>query len=378
MHRTITYQILSGRRKDKARLLEMLESCRQLYNAALQERRDAWTKQQKSISYFDQCKEFTGIRAISKEYQQFSVDMVRMTTFRRLDKAFQAFFRRVKNQKKKSGYPRFKGKDRFNTLTFTNHGWKIVGNKLKLQGIGWFRVSGKSKYDGNPVGLHIIHKADRWYARVFYDVGEAPKQKSSINGVGIDVGLKTFATLSNGKQIKHPKFLKASLDKLAKANQRLARRKHGSNRRKEAKRLLARTHLKIANQRKNFIHKVTRELINTYDGFAVEDLEVQKMVQGPKFLRRGIMDSGWSLFFSALAYKAEEAGMPVVKVNPRGTTQNCSNCGTLVRKGLADRWHSCSVCGLKMDRDLNAAKNILSGAVSASGFAPRSLVSLEA
>lgn len=372
MHRTVTHRILKARREDLARLDEVLEMCRQLYNAALQERRDAWLKQKVSITLFEQYKELTGLRHDEEEWAALDVEMVRSTILKRVDEAFKAFFRRVKSGKK-PGYPRFKGKGRFDTLVFTDRGWKLKGNKLILRGIGWLRVRGKN-CEGKPIGLRLVRKADRWYAQVLLDIGAKPEVKPSTNGVGIDVGLKTFATLSNGEQIAHPKFLKKSLEKLEKANQRLGRRKRGSNRRKEAKRLLARTHLKIANQRKDFIHKATRQLVNSYDGFAVEDLKVQEMVQGPRFLRRGIMDSAWSLFFATLAYKAEEAGAPVVKVNPKGTTQRCSQCGTIVRKGLRDRWHSCSACGLEMDRDENAAKNILRGAVGAGGFAPQSLV----
>ena len=369
MHRAVTYRILKARRKDLARLDEVLDMCRELYNAALQERRDAWMKQKISVTLFEQYRELTELRADDEAYRKLNAQMVRATVFKRINKAFKAFFRRVQSGEKKPGYPRFKSKGRFDTLVFTDQGWKLKGNKLTLPGIGWLRVRGKER-EGKPIGLRLVRKADRWYAQVILDIGEKPEVKPSANGVGIDVGLKTFATLSNGEQIAHPKFLKKSLEKLEKANQRLGRRKRGSNRGKEAKRLLGRTHLKIANQRKDFIHKATRQLVDTYDGFAIEDLKVQEMAQGPKFLRRGIMDSAWSLFFATLAYKAEYAGMPVVRVNPKGTTQRCSSCGTIVRKGLGDRWHSCSACGLEMDRDENAAINILRGAVRAGGFAP--------
>lgn len=368
MHRTVTYRILKARREDLARLDEVLEMCRHLYNAALQERRDAWEKQRVSVTLYEQYRELTELRADDEAYQKLNAQMVRATVLKRIDKAFKAFFRRVKAGEK-PGYPRFKSKGRFNTLVFTNQGWKLKGGKLTLQGIGWLRVRGKTR-EGKPIGLRLVRKADRWYAQVLLDIGKKPEVKPSTNGVGIDVGLKTFATLSNGEQIAHPKFLKKSLEKLEKANRRLARRKSGSKRREEAKRLLARAHLKIANQRKDFIHKTTRQLVNIYDGFAIEDLKVKKMTQGPKSLRRGIMDSAWSLFFATLAYKAEYAGAPVVKVNPKGTTQRCSSCGTIVRKGLGDRWHSCGACGLEMDRDENAAINILRGAVCADGFAP--------
>jgi len=369
MHRTVTYRILNARKKDLARLDEVLEMCRHLYNAALQERRDAWRKQGQSISYFDQCRELKGLRTEDTAWKKLNAQMVRYSVLLRVREAFKGFFRRVRAGKKRPGFPRFKSKGRFDTLIFTDQGWKLKGNKLILRGIGWLRIRGKDR-EAKPIGLRLVRKADRWYAQVLLDIGEKPEVQPSKKGVGIDVGLKTFATLSNGKRIEHPRFLKQSLGRLAKANQRLARRKRGSNRRREAKRLLARTHLKISNQRKDFIHKATRQLVNAYDGFAIEDLKIQEMAQGPRFLRRGIMDSAWSLFFTTLAYKAEEAGAPVVKVNPKGTTQWCSNCGTIVRKGLGDRWHSCAACGLEMDRDENAAVNILQGAVGADGFAP--------
>jgi putative transposase len=203
--------------------------------------------------------------------------------------------------------------------------------------------------------------------------------KKSSQGVGIDVGLRTFATLSDGNVVEHPRFLKQSLEQLKSVQQELSRKKRGSKNRAKAKLTVARVHEKISNRRRDFVHQTVATLVREYDGFALEKLDVRAMtstdreVDGlnkkqSRGLRRGIMDSGWSLFGAHLVSKAEEAGMPVVHVDPRGTSQRCSACGTVVRKTLRNRVHECFACGLVLDRDENAARNIYDlGCRSASG-----------
>lgn len=351
--------------KQEEKLLRVLEMCRVLYNAALQERIEAWKKQGISISLYDQHKELTQIRAEDIEYENLPAIMVRETALNRLDKAFKGFFRRVKSGQK-PGFPRYKGKDRFNTLVFGPGGWKIEGKKLIIKIKGdpiVFRMRNTIYRQGEIKGLKIIKSDGRWWAHFIVDIGSAPAVKNSKNGIGIDVGIRTFAVLSDGNKVEHPHFLRESLNKIKLAQKEKDRKKKGSNNRKKAKTRLQSVHAKIKNRRQNFIHQTVASLVKQYDGFAIEDLNVQQMlISEPKDskrrLRQGIRDSGWSLFGSCLAAKAEEAGLPLVRVNPKGTTQKCSGCGSLVRKELKDRVHDCPACGLVLDRDENAARNI--------------------
>jgi putative transposase len=218
--------------------------------------------------------------------------------------------------------------------------------------------------EGKIKCLQIVKTATRWWAHFLVDIGPTPAVKESKNGVGIDVGLRTFAKLSDGKQIAHPQYLAKSMGRLRVAQQEVDRKKKGSKNRKEAKQIVAQIHEKVANRRRNFVHQVVAQLVKTYDGFAVEKLDVAEMVSTEsrntsRSLRRGIMDAGWAMFTEHLAVKAEEAGLPVVRVNPRGTSQRCSGCGSLVRKALHVRIHDCPACGLVLDRDENAARNVL-------------------
>jgi putative transposase len=375
MIRVCKLKIRQGRRTDQAKLEELLWRCRVLYNAALEQRIDAYRKQKRTLSFYEQCKELTALRDVDPVYTAMDVTMQRLTVMRRLDLAFKSFFRRCKTGEK-PGFPRFKGRDRFDTLVFSvdDHGrprgWKLSGHKLSVRGAGWFRVANLPHRDGKLVGLRLVHKAGRWWAHVLVDVGAAPAVKPSVAGVGIDVGIKTFATMSDGTTVEHPRFLRESLDELKDAQRDLSTKKRGSRRRADAKARLVRVHERVANRRRDFVHQTARRLVDKYDGLAVEDLDVAEMASTEKAdgsretgkqargLRRGIMDSAWGMLLRVLAAKAEEAGLPLVRVNPKGTTQRCSQCGSLVRKTLRDRVHDCAACGLRMDRDLNAARNI--------------------
>lgn len=352
--------------KQEEKLRRVLGLCCTLYNAALEQRKDAWRKQRVSLSFYDQCKELTQLRADDAEYRNLPALMTRMTALYRLDKAFRGFSQRIKAGQK-PGFPRFRSRDRFDTLNFTTQDWKIDGKRLILK-IGndpiVLRMRNAIHREGEIKGLRIVKSATRWWAHFLVDVGSAPAVKESKYGVGIDVGLRTFATLSDGTQIDHPYFLQRSMAQVQAASRAVSRKRKGSNNRARAKVALVRVHERIANRRRDFVHQIVAQLTKTYDGFAVEQLDVQQMVSTEhkitsRWLRRGIMDAGWTMFTNHLAVKAEEAGLPVVRVNPRGTSQRCSGCGSLVRKTLRDRTHYCVACGLVLDRDENAARNIL-------------------
>ena len=358
--------------KQEARLLRGIWLCRTLYNAALQQRIEAWSKQRVSLSLYDQQKELTQLRAEDEDYRLLPAEMTRLTVFHRLDKAFKGFFGRIKRGEK-PGFPRYKGRDRFDTLVFGRIGWKIDGKKLVIKAGPepiTLRMRNAIHREGKIVGLRLVRQADRWWAHFLVEIGEAPAVKPSNNGIGIDVGLRIFATLSDGTQVEHPRFLRAGMDQLRVVQQIVSRKRKGSKNRRKAKLFLSRVHEKIRNRRRDFVFQTVATLAGDYDGFAVEKLDIREMVstesspegigkKSARGLRRGIMDSAWSMFVEQLVNKAEEAGLPVVRVDPKGTSQRCSCCGSLVRKTLRDRVHECHACGLVLDRDLNAARNIL-------------------
>lgn len=369
--------------KQEEKLRRVLGLCCDLYNAALQQRREAWSRQGISLSLYDQQKDLTQLRAEDEEYYNLPVQMTRATVLHRLDRAFKGSFGRLRKGRK-PGFPRFKSRNRFSTLVFIAGDWKIEGKHLILNIKNdpiILQMRNSIHRQGQIKGLRIVRGATRWGAHFLVDIGPAPAVKQSKNGVGIDVGLRTFATLSDGNVVEHPRFLKQSLEQLKSVQQELSRKKRGSKNRAKAKLVVARVHEKIANRRRDFVHQTVAKLVRGYDGFALEKLDIAQMASAEReieglnkkqsrAMRRGIMDSGWSLFGAHLASKAEEAGLPVVHVDPKGTSQRCSACGTVVRKTLRDRVHECFACGLVLDRDENAARNIYDlGCRSASGGA---------
>ena len=351
-----------------SKLDHILFLCRVLYNAALEERISAYKKLGISLSYFDQCKELTILRSQDPIYDALDATMLRLTVLFRLDKAFKAFFARCKTGKK-PGFPRFKGKYRFQTLVFSDSGWKLSGNKIWITGVGQIRLTSVPEIRGPVKGLRLVRSVSGWRVHLIQDIGEVPETVEAVNHVGIDVGLKTFAVLSDGSKVKNPRFVKETLDDLKSLQRDVSAKKRGSNNRRKAKLKLARLHEKIKNRRDNFLHQESRKIVDKYDGFSVEKLDIQEMVdsdreieglnkKGERGLRRGIMDAAWARFDFFISYKAEEAGKKCKEVVARGTSQKCCNCGSIVKKTLRDRQHICPCCGLVMDRDLNAAVNI--------------------
>jgi putative transposase len=207
---------------------------------------------------------------------------------------------------------------------------------------------------------------DQWYVTFSCEIEEPIISIEIKTETGIDVGLGSLITMSNGMQIKPPKFLRESEVKLTREQKRLSRKKKGSqNRRKQAVKL-AKVHRKIRNQRKDFAHKTSRKLVDTYDRIVFEELQIQSMVQN-HHLAKSISDAGWYQLMNFTKSKAECAGKIVEFVNARNTSQNCSGCGNSVRKDLSVRVHSCPFCGLVLDRDHNAAINILERSISTVG-----------
>jgi putative transposase len=333
---------------------QLSEACR-LYNAALQERRDAWRIERKSITLPHQKRQLKEIRAAGDlSIENYSCAAA---VLKRVDNTFKAFFARVKNGRR-AGYPRFKSLRRYKSLSFPEygHGCRLLDSgKLRLQGVGQVKTKLHRPVDGKIKSLIIKIEAGRWY--VYFNVEcEAQPLPARDNSIGVDVGLSCFATLSDGTEIDNPRHYQKSQAKLRKAQRRISRRKKGSNRRRKAAQLVARIHAHIRSQRADFHHKASHSLVNNFGLIVVEDLNVRGLASG--MLAKSVNDAGWTSFINKLAYKAENAGRQLRKVDPNGTSQRCT-CGADVPKKLKDRWHSCQSCGLSVSRDHASALEIL-------------------
>lgn len=256
-------------------------------------------------------------------------------------------------------------------------GWKFDGKYLQLSKIGVAKVNLHRPLEGKIKTVTIKREVDQWSVTFSCEVEEPEKLPVSYEDVGIDLGVTHLATLSNGEMIEHPRYYRKAKKTLEKRQQALSRKKRGSHRRTRAKRLIGKAHRKIANQRRDFHHKQSHKLINRYQVIVFEDIQIRNLVKRPKpkkdkqtgqylpngaaakgGLNKSILDAGWGAFVSMCSVKAAGAGRTLIKVNPQFTSQICSECGTVRRKDLSQRWHSCD-CGAELDRDVNAAINIL-------------------
>jgi putative transposase len=344
-----------------------LNACRELYNAAIQERRGAYQINGVSINYHAQAIQLPQIKQVREDvgavYSQILQD-----TLRRVDKTFDAFFRRVKNGET-PGYPRFKSASRYDSFSYPQSGFRLEGDKLHLSKIGSCRVRLSRPIEGTIKTCTIKREPDGWYVVFAVEENQSRFFPKTSAAVGIDVGIENFATFSTGEVVENPQFLRESERGLKTAQRRVSRRPNKrSNRRRKAVKLLAKKHQRIRRQRADFHHKTALNLIREFDAIAVEDLNVRGMVKN-HHLAKSISDAGWSQFILILTSKAEEAGRKVVKVNPSYTSQDCSQCGDRVRKTLAAREHRCEKCGFVAHRDHNSAIAI-KGRAGLSGMVP--------
>lgn len=363
MRKTFRYRLYPTQAQAAALAHQLREACT-LYNAALQDRRDAWKMAGKSVSYYDQANQLKAIRAEGLTgLANFSCCQA---VLRRLDKTFKSFFGRVKRGEK-AGYPRFKPHTRFDSITFPSYGDGIrllSSGKLRVQGVGCVKVKLHRSVSGKIKTVSLKREAGRWFVCFSVEVGAEPMPPST-QSVGLDVGLDAFAVLTDGTVINNPRHYRRAQAALRRAQRKVSRRKKGGTSRKKAVRELQAAHAHIRNQRLDFQHKLAHQLVSRNGLIAIEDLNIKGLAGG--MLAKSVQDAGWSGFFFKLAYKAESAGRLLVKVNPRGTSQRCSRCGGLVPKELKDRWHECSACGLSVSRDLNSALEILRLGLSLAG-----------
>jgi len=331
-----------------------------LYNHLLEQRKKSWEENKKGLSYYDQCRFIVYLKTERKTLTAIHSQVIQDVAMR-LDLAFKSFFRRVKAGEK-PGYPRFKGKGWYDSITFPQaiNGCKLRDNKLSVSKIGSIKIKLSRDLVGKPVIVTIKRSiTNKWYVSFVQEIqpNHLPKTNKSV---GIDVGLKTFATLSDGTEIQNPRFFKSEDKTLINAQRKLSKTEKGSKERINRRKIVARVHERIINKRDDFSHKVSTQIINLYDIICVEDLNINRMQENNfKCINKSISDVAWSGFFNKLSYKAENAGRKLIKVNPAYTTQDCHRCGHRQKMSLSDRTYECPCCGLVIDRDLNAAKNIL-------------------
>ena len=360
MVRVYRYRIYPTRAQDAA-LRETLYRLRELYNAALQHRRDAYRKRGEGVSAYDQMRELAGVREVRPEYAEIHTHLLQ-DALTRLDRAYRAFFRRVKAGET-PGFPRFKGRGRYRTFTFkdaANHnGVRLLagGKRVKLAGIGNVKVKLHRPVGGRIKQASVSLDGDgHWYiAFACADVPARPLPPLDTS-VGIDVGITTFAALSDGTMVDNPRPYEMAQRSLATAQRRASRRKRGSKRRRKAVELLAKQSARVQRVRLDFHHKTAHAIVQRFGSIAVEDLNVKGLAR--MRLAKQVHDAGWAQFTTILASKAESAGREFYRVDPRGTSQECSGCQERVPKGLRVRVHACPHCGLVLDRDVNAAVNV--------------------
>lgn len=337
--------------------------CRKVYNNTLALRRDSWDYDCKSVSLFETNKELTRWK---QEYPELSTvySQVLQNVQVRVDLAFKAFFQRVKKGGDKAGYPRFKGRGRYDSITYpqaytTGHKIDLQNQTVMLPKLGKIRVVFHRPVEGAIKTITIRKScAGKWY--VSFAVEQEPEIRVH-NGeemTGIDLGLSSFATFSNGEKIENQRFFRSEEKELARVQRRLSKEEKGTPERARRRLIVAKVHDRISNKRKNFIHQESRKLVDRFKLIAFEDLKIKNMQQNSR-LSKSIADVSWGMMVQATQNKAEEAGSKVVLVDPKNTTQLCSRCNQIVRKELSDRVHCCPFCGLTMDRDQNAAINIM-------------------
>jgi putative transposase len=355
-------------KKQIQKLVNQLELCCELHNTLLEKCKKAYTNGKSHLNNKPQLNKL--IKEIKNKNPKFKsiYAQVLQNTRDRLIKTYSAFFRRVEEKKKgkkvKVGFPRFK--KFYKSITYPQNGFKFKnGRRLHVSKIGSIPIVLHRMLDGKIKTLTIKRNpASQWFA-IFSCEVDMPKQQNSLSDkkIGIDVGLDSFATLSDGTKIKNPRFLIKSEKRLKKYQRKLSRKTKASRNRIKARLKVAKVHNYLANQRIDFLHKTSKNIVNGYGFIAVEKLQIKNMVKN-HYIAKSIADASWYNFIKMLCYKAESAGAEFIEVDPRGTSQICSKCSKEVEKSLAIRIHKCSYCKLEIDRDLNSAINILKKATA--------------
>jgi len=366
----LTYKYRLYLNKEQAVILQKnFNFCNFLYNSALQERITFYKKYGKGRTYNEQSAFLPEIKKMFAEQTSSIYSQSFQQVLKRVDTAYQNFFRRVKEKADKVGFPRFKSQDRFRSVVFPQTelkgqgGIKLLENgKLKIFGLpGEVKVKTHRPFQGRCKLVTIIKKADKFYIALSCD--EVPLEPLAKTGksIGIDLGIISFITTDDGTSFHHPKPYKTAKEKLAYLNRKFAAKQRGSNNRKRAKQSLARAYEKVTNVREDFLHKVSKKLIVENDIIIIEKLNIKSMLEAKGFEvnKANIQDAAWGSFAAKATYKAERADKMLIEVPPKNTSRTCSGCGNIdTEQTLEDREYNCKACGFAIDRDQNAAINI--------------------
>jgi putative transposase len=351
MNKTFEYRLRPNKQQEQA-FLKVLDGTRQMYNDALAEWKEYLEQTGKYLSLFTQDKRYN-----KQTYPDLPAVVVDQT-LKRLHRALDRFFK-MRRAGWRCGFPRFKSGRQWHSIEFRDagnglrdrhfHAGKICGGKI--------RAVVHRPLQGRFLFARIIKRPSGWYLQCICEVEPKPLPATG-KAVGLDMGIKAIVADSDGNVVPHPQHLKAELKNLAHSQRLLARKTKGSKRRGKQTQIVARRHERIANRRRDFLHKVSHGYVQRYDTIVIEDLNVAGMMRN-HHLARSITDAAWSELRQMLAYKAESAGRKLIAVPAHFTSQMCSGCGEYVEKSLSVRTHICPYCGLVEDRDVNAAKNIL-------------------
>ena len=392
--RKVTYRLYPTPTQSE-KLTALLRSHQQLYNAALEERIGAWQKARRSINYADQCTSLTQIRRDLPEWAEPNCSSQQMT-LRRLDKAFSAFFRRVKAGQT-PGFPRFKSLSRFPGFSFKGHGdgWRFTPNKdwkhgsLRLSGIGQVACRGQARQGGDICASDLLCRDGQWFLSLTVAPAEIVRERTGHGAIGLDWGVETLLSgvTDQGEEVKleNPRWYQGDKAEITVLQQAVSRKRRGSRRCKQAVRKLARARAHQARRRLDFLHKETSKLAQGYALVAMEELQVSNMTRSAKGtleepgknvkqkagLNREILDTAPALMMQLLRYKVPETGglwaeAPTRKLKP---SQTCPMCGRGQKKRLSERVHLC-VCGHTEPRDIASARVVLNWALYGTPTAP--------
>ncbi len=361
--RTFEYRLFVNKEQSRLLLLCLVESCK-LYNEML-----AALKAQ-----YEQDKTFPSKYDLTAQFKARGGEHVPATTVQmladRLIKALKRYLGAKELGIPDVGFPRFKQPNRWHSISLRQYGisrdvWLDADNNhlhvpAKLGKL--LKIKLHRPIEGTPKTVHLVHRADgHWYALIVCEIEPKTEHEPTAcehPAIGLDMGLFSFLTDSEGQTVENPRFYRTSQKTLRRKQRAIARRKQGSHRRRKAARSTAQTHLKIKRQRRDFHSKTAKQYAERYQVIAVEKLAILNMAH-KHALAKSIMDASWGAFLDILEVKAASAGHQVVRVNPRFTSQKCHRCGEIVQKSLSVRTHLCPFCGYIADRDVNAAQNIL-------------------
>lgn len=335
-----------------------LDDSRFVWNCALEQRIMLYRQHGIHVGLYDQSKQLTEARRDILEVGD-CIRAIQQDVLEKIELAFQAFFRRIKSGEK-PGFPRFKSAARYRTFTQKydrGRACPLVGDVVYIPSVGRVRVRLSRPIEGKVKLIQVTHRSDGWYVTLVCDVLRPVTPPLTGQSVGVDVGLTHFATLSTGEQIANPRHVKKELKKIRRTSRAINRRKKGSENRKKSRKRMSEIMLTLTRRRGDFHHKVALDLVRRFDVIAVEDLKIQSMIDSPNY-KASIADVGWGIFFRTLERKAEKAGRIFVRKEPAYTSQTCSNCGARKQIPKGPYTYRCP-CGLTLDRDWNAAINIL-------------------